>query len=130
MTSLLEKNFWLKLEKASIDTASIINGKLYISLTPNNCVLEFRNTNQAKQCVEKMEIEIREHYIQIRFDIILNFGNYIVEDCENHHFCLLIKKNKLDFGAMIFKINQHTIMVKRFLWAVRLLKQIKYLFKN
>jgi hypothetical protein len=127
---ILPKNFWSKLEQTSLDVANIINGGLHINLNLNNCILEFRNINKGKYCVEKMQIEIREHYFQIKFDVMVNFSDFIMEDDENKHFCILGNKHDKMFPQILLKAKYHVNIVQRFAWTIKVLENIQDLFET
>lgn len=116
--------FWLKLRELSFEASNMLNGGLFINLTSNKCILEFRNLNSNKRCVEIMQIEIKEHFIQIEFEVTLNFSDLILEDVENLHFCFLEKRVNFDIKAVLAKMQTTVDTLGRFSWTLEILEEI------
>lgn len=124
----LPKDFWAKLEEVSLEIENIINGRLYICRHNKGCILEFKNIVKSKYCVERMEIDIREYHVQLKFDVILNFSDLIVEDDNVPHFCFLTNRGDITYDSIYSKAVYNVNMLKRFNWTLKILEHIRDLF--
>lgn len=77
--SIITDSLWLELKSLNLMVNNILNGSFHISIsTSSSLVLEFKNLNKENKYLERMKLEIRESYIKINFNIVVNLEDFIL----------------------------------------------------
>lgn len=121
----ITETIWLELRNLNLIINSMSNCTFYISISPSlSLVLEFKNLNRNTRCVEKMRIEIKERYIKINFNIVVNFEDFIIEDYEDTNFCIIEKKSSKALENIINKVKNIISVTDSFKWSIKMLSEL------